>query len=70
MEAIIAMVSFCVMSTTPPECGYIEDNRGPYETVKQCEVRIDEMFGLLRIMFPPELVRAEGKCFRVKGEQL
>jgi len=70
MEAIIATVSFCVMASMPPECGYIEDERGPYKTVEQCEVRIDEMFGLLRIMFPPHLIRAEGKCFRVVGEQL
>jgi len=54
----------------PPECGYIEDERGPYKTVEQCEVRIEEMFGLLRIMFPPHLIRAEGKCLRVVGEQL
>ena len=70
VEAFIASVTFCVMLSSPPECGQIEDEWGPYKTQAECEVRIHQMFGLLSMTFPPGSVYGKGSCYKVEGERL
>jgi len=36
-----------------PPCMVMNDIRGPYPTVKLCEERVDEMVGMLPMMFQP-----------------
>lgn len=70
IEAFIASVSFCVVMSNPMECGRIEDQWGPYETQAECEARIQQMFGLLSVTFPPGTVYGKGSCYKVEGEKL
>jgi len=68
--AFLVILNFCVQVMGPPRCGYIEDERGPYQTQQECEARIHEMFNYMNTNFPPNSVIAHGVCVKVEGERL
>lgn len=50
-EALILVCS--LMPNAEPPCVEMQDTRGPYTTVEQCDVRIEEMLPELPKMFYP-----------------
>jgi hypothetical protein len=66
-----AMVLVCLMVTpTSERCAVVEDEWGPYNTIENCNIRVNQMsqdlFVILSSMYT--VTSIDGACVAEKGE--
>lgn len=68
--AFLIVFHFCVQVAGPPQCGHVEDERGPYATEERCRERVHEIMDYMKANLPPDSFVAQGSCIKIEGERL
>lgn len=61
-----AVLFFCFVTLSSPQCVEGTDEYGPYETVEECKARLKEMTEDLIQLMPPRSVRhLRAECYNL-----